>query len=104
MLLTENKAKVISEYLMADKKRGEHLLTLSPEEAVKEMNADGCDVTVDELIEFGSAMAATSNKDELEATDLDNVAGGLGVVATYAIACGIAFVGGYVVESVKVRW
>ncbi len=104
MVLTENKAKVISEYLMSNKKRGERLLALSPEEVVNEMNADGCDVTVEELIEFGAAMTQASDKDELEATDLDNVAGGLGVVATYAIACGIAFVGSYVVESVKVRW
>ena len=103
MALTENKAKVISEYLMADKDRGEHLLTLAPEEAAKEMNDDGCGVTAEDLIEFGAAMTQVADKEELEATDLDNVAGGLGVVATYAAACGIAFVAGYAVKRIE-KW
>lgn len=103
MALTENKAKAISEYLMADKERGERLLALAPEEAAKEMNAAGCDITADDLIEFGDAMSQVADKEELEANDLDNVAGGLGLVATYAAACGIAFVAGYAVKRIE-KW
>ena len=103
MVLTENKAKTISEYLLADKERGKRLLALAPEEAAKEMNAAGCGVTAEELIEFGNAMGQITDKEELEASDLDNVAGGLGLVATYALACGIAFLAGYAVKRVE-KW
>ena len=103
MVLTENKAKVIAEYLLADKERGEHLLALSPEEAAKEMNAAGCDISAEDLVEFGDAMAQVTDKEELEAVDLDNVTGGLGLVATYAAACGIAFAAGYAVKRIE-KW
>lgn len=103
MALTETKAKVISEYLMSDKERGERLLTLAPEEAAKEMNAAGCDITAEDLVEFGDAMGQVADKEELEASDLDNVAGGLGVVATYCAACAIAFAAGYAVKRIE-KW
>jgi len=108
MVLTEEKAKVISEFLMADKERGQRLLTLSPEEATKEMNAAGCDISVDELVEFGGAMAQSAGneaagKEELSDADLDSVAGGLGPVAAYAIACGIALACGYGVGRLE-KW
>ena len=103
MMLTENKAKMISEFLMADKERGQKLLEMAPKDAANVMNAAGCDVTIDELIEFGSAMAQTPNKEELSETDLDNVAGGLGLIATYAIACAAVFAVGVVVGRVE-KW
>lgn len=103
MTLTEEKAKVISEYLMADKERARKLLEISPEEAAKIMNEAGCAVTADDLIEFGKVMAQASDKEELSDEELDNVAGGLGVIATYAIACGIAIVCGYGVGRLE-KW
>lgn len=103
MLLTEEKAKVISDYIVADKARAERLLGMDPQEAAKEMSAAGCDVTADELVAFGAAMAETAGKEELDATELDNVAGGLGIVATYAIACGIALACGYGVGRLE-KW
>lgn len=103
MVLTEEKVKVIAEYLMADKERAQHLLEMAPEEAAKEMNEAGCNVTVDELVEFGVAMSQVSGKEELSEADLDNVAGGLGVFATYLIACGIAAACGYGVGRLE-RW
>ena len=103
MMLTEEKAKVISEYLMADKERAQKLLEIAPEEAAKIMNKAGCNVTAEDLIEFGKVMSQVANKDELSDTDLDNVAGGLGVIATYAIACGIAIVCGYGVGRLE-KW
>lgn len=103
MVLTEEKAKVISEYLMVDKERAQHLLEMAPEAAAEEMNAGGCNVTAEELIEFGEAMAQATGNVELSAEDLDNVAGGLGVVATYLAACGIALACGYVVGRID-KW
>lgn len=103
MALTEDKAKIISEYLMADKERAQRLLEMVPEEAAKEMNIAGCDIDVDELVEFGSVMAQVANKEELSDEDLDNVAGGLGIIATYAIAAGVAAVVGYGVGRLD-RW
>lgn len=103
MALTENKAKTISEYLLADKERGAHLLELSPENATAEMNTAGCDITAEDLIEFGDAMAQVADKEELDANDLENVSGGMGIIATYAIACGIAFAAGYAVKRLE-KW
>ena len=103
MVLTEEKAKVISEYLMADKERAQRLLDMAPEAAAEEMNAAGCGITAEELIEFGAAMAQPSGNEELSEDDLENVAGGLGLVATYAVACGIALACGYGVGRLE-KW
>lgn len=103
MLLTEGKARVISDYLAADKERAKRLLGLDPNEAAAEMVAAGCDVTVEELVAFGAAMAQTIGKDELSDTDLETVSGGLGVIMTYVVACGIAVACGYGVGRLE-KW
>ena len=103
MVLTAEKAKVISDYLMADKERAQRLLEMAPEAAAEEMNAAGCDITVDELIEFGAAMTQVSGNEELTDDELENVAGGLGIIATYAVACGIALACGYGVGRLE-KW
>lgn len=101
MLLTEEKAKVISEYLVADKERAQRLLETAPEDAAKEMSADGCTVTAEELVEFGSAMAQVVGKAELSEDDLENVSGG--AVGSVLLACGIAAVVGYGVGRLE-KW
>ena len=101
MLLTEEKAKVISEYLMADQERAQRLLEIAPEDAAKEMSADGCAVTAEELVEFGSAMAQAFGKEELSENDLENVAGG--AVGAILLACGIAAIAGYGVGRLE-KW
>lgn len=76
-MLTNERAELIANYLTSDKERGRHLLTLEPEEAVSKMNADGNDFTVEEIIEFGKQLQIVSTQDEeLDVEDLDNVAGG----------------------------
>lgn len=101
MLLTEEKAKVISEYLVADKERAQRLLEAAPEDAAKEMSVDGCTVTAEELVEFGSAMAQAVGKAELSEDDLENVSGG--AVGSVLLACGIAAVVGYGVGRLE-KW
>ncbi len=103
MALTNEKAKEISDFLTADIERGKGLLDLAPDVAAKEMCDAGVDVTADELIEFGNAMKQESGNEELNASELDNVSGGIGAIAAYAIGCGIAFGVGYVTRRVE-KW
>lgn len=103
MILTETKANAISEYLTADVERARGLLEMTAEDAAIKMNADGCDVTADELVEFGGAMVKYANDGELTDTDLDDVAGGLGVVAIGAIACVASLGVGYIVGRIE-QW
>ena len=86
---------------MADKERAQRLLEVAPEDAAKEMNADGCAVTAEELVEFGSAMTQVAGKTELSEDDLENVAGG--AVGAVILACGIAAVCGYGVARLE-KW
>ena len=103
MVLTEARAKLLADYLMSDQEKAKRLFDMEPEDALKEINADGYDFTVEELIDFGKAMSLAANKEELSAEDLENVAGGIGIVATYCIACGIAIACGYGVGRLN-KW
>ena len=103
MILTEMKAKAISDYLTADVERAQGLLEMTAEDAAIKMNADGCDVTADELVEFGGAMVQVSGEDELSDTELEGVAGGIAPVLVYAAACGIALGCGYIVGRLE-QW
>lgn len=103
MILTEDRAKLLADYLMEDQEKAKRLLEMAPEVAVKEINGAGYDFTVEELIEFGDAMSLSVSKGELSDEELSNVAGGLGLVATYCIACGIAAACGYGVKRLE-KW
>lgn len=103
MILTEQRAKLLADYLMEDKERANRLFNMAPEDAVSEINAAGFNFTTEELIEFGDAMSIAAKNGELTEDDLEDVAGGLGVVATYLIACGIALACGYGVGRLN-KW
>ncbi len=78
MTITNGRAQKLSDFLFSDEEKASHYLSLSPEDAVKEINAQGNDFTVEELIEYGNIIKkSTSQQDELDADDLDNVAGGI---------------------------
>jgi predicted ribosomally synthesized peptide with nif11-like leader len=87
--MTETRAKALSEFLTADADRAKDLLTKEPEEALKVINANGFDFTVDELKEFGAAVRKAAEADELSEASLEGVSGG---VITESVI-GIAFVG-----------
>jgi len=75
-MLTQERGERLTEFLKADEERAIKLLETVPEEAVKQINALGNDFTVDELLEYGSALKAEFGNAELSVDDLDDVAGG----------------------------
>ncbi len=77
--MTIERMNEISEYLSADVQKTQALLALSPEEASVKLTDEGFAVTADELIEFGQKLGAKPPKEgELDESDLEEVAGGLG--------------------------
>ena len=98
MALTNEKMEKLSNYLMAETDRAKALLKLTPEEAVEKINADGNDFTVDELNAFGSklqaAVQAQSENGELSESNLEDVAGGIGLITGTLIALGAGVVVG----------
>jgi len=80
MRLTEERARMLTEFLSADSKRAEKLLTLGVKEAVAEINAHGHDFTEPELSEYGKSWVASQNQMGDEA--LAAVSGGVGRDAT----------------------
>lgn len=94
MAITNEKAELLANYLTADKDRAVELLKLTPEEAMAKINADGNNFTVDEIGEFGAALADISAKmnsgEELDTDALAQVAGG-GPVGTIAAGAAVGF-------------
>ena len=92
MNLTLERTELLGKYLQEDVERAKKLLGLTPDEAVKAINADGYDFSIDELVEFGSklqdAAKAQSENGELSESSLEDVAGGIGVIAGTLIALG----------------
>lgn len=78
MVLTNERAEILANYLKENVERSKELADLSPEEAVKSINADGFDFTADEVKEFGDNLKmAVLHADELGEENLDEVSGGL---------------------------
>lgn len=81
MKLTTERTEMLGKYLQEDVERAKMLVELAPEEAVKKINADGFNFTVDEIVEFGENLRIASS-DELTEDNLSEVAGGvIGVAA-----------------------
>lgn len=100
MALSENKIEMFAQYLTEDKDRAEKLFELSPEDVVKIVAKDGIELTTEEVVEFGEKLKSVAAKDgELDATELDDVSGGLGPVLVPVMALG----GIFVARSIK-RW
>lgn len=76
MALTNERAEMLANYLTEDTQRAKELLILEPAEALKEINGQGYDFTLEELSEYGEAVRAASAEGELEAEALDDVSGG----------------------------
>lgn len=90
MSLTTERAEILAKYLLSNEERAKQLVNTPVDEAVKEINADGFDFTVDELKEFGESMKTIAekaeNKDELSMESLEDVSGGLVVSGAVAAA------------------
>lgn len=102
MALTEEKIELFAQYLTADKERAGKLFELSPEEVVKTVAKDGIELTVEEVVEFGEKLKAVAvNDGELDASDLDAVAGG--VLLSTPVAVAAVALGCYAYRNLK-RW
>ena len=98
MALSENKIEMFAQYLTEDKDRAEKLFGLSPEDVVKIVAKDDIELTTEEVVEFGEKLKSVAAKDgELDATELDDVSGGIAPLLVPMIALG----GMFVARSVK---
>ena len=88
MKMDEMRAEQLGKYLASDTEKAKKLLTLSPEEAMEAINAEGYDFTLEEINEYGAKIRRVSalSSDEISEENLEEVAGGVGVIT-------IAFVG-----------
>ncbi len=92
-MLTGDRAKKLSDYLLKDTEKAQKLLDLPVDDAQKIINAEGNDFTIDELKDFGKVMEQVSKtkseNDELNEEDLTEVAGGI-VISGAVLAAGVA--------------
>lgn len=92
MVLTNERAEKLANYLAADADRAKKLVDLPVDEAVKAINADGFDFSADELKDFGEVMqkvsSAVGENGELDEDALGNVAGGI-VISAAVLGAGV---------------
>lgn len=96
--MENNKYQDFIDYLVADEARAAALLALSAEDACAKMNADGLNITPEELQNFDEVMAKiekAGSADELSENDLDDVAGGATITVAMVIGA-MAKLGGAV--------
>jgi len=72
-ILTEQRARLLSEILISDKDRATKLLELSADEAMRKINDLGHDFTLDEIRSYGEIIVYAS---QMSDDALENVAGG----------------------------
>jgi lipoate-protein ligase A len=99
MVLTNERADLLADYLTKDTAKAKELLELTPEEAMAKINEDGFDFSVDEIRDFGEQLqhiaSVNSDSEELDAEKLDTVSGGAfitltaaGLATVFATCCG----------------
>ncbi len=90
--MNNERLQSLADYMSADENRAEALFSMSAEEAVKAINADGNDFTVDELKDLAKGLESVSEgSGELSEEALDNVSGGFVATCTaiYCAAVGV---------------
>lgn len=101
-MLTQERANTLTKYLEEDINRTKELFDLTAEDAAKSINQSGYDFTAAELLEYGKALESAASKEELDTTDLEQVAGGVVTVSVgVMIACGV---GGAVAGFLAKKW
>lgn len=80
MALTNEKAEMLANYFNENTEERIELFGIEAANAVEQMNADGCDVTLEEFQEFAEAVEELANRSEgeLDENSLDDVSGGIG--------------------------
>ena len=79
--MTKERIQEIAEVLENDDFRRD-LLAMEPADAAAELKQKGYDFTAEELIEFGRLVVEATSAEELNAEDLDAVAGGAVTIVT----------------------
>lgn len=91
--MTIERATAIAKALGTNEAEVEKLLSLSPEEAVEKLNANGNDFTAQELVDFVEYIKANSIQEgEISEDQLENVSGG---VVAELVFCGGVLLGMY---------
>ena len=78
--MTQERVNAIAAVLNADEDRAKKLVEMEPAAAAEALKAEGYDFTADELAEFGDILSKANQSGELDADQLDEVAGGIGFV------------------------
>lgn len=76
--MNDERLLLLTDYLSNDTERMLKLFDLDAEEAVAQINAEGYDFTVEELMDFAKKMDSISNNNdgELDLDTLEGIAGG----------------------------
>lgn len=106
-MITNAKVEELNKYLASDSVNAEALLTADPSTVLAQINKDGLNFTMDELMEYSSILKnALATNGELTESDMDMVAGGvvvsLGLCAAYVVG-GLVF-GVGVGIAVNAKW
>lgn len=90
--MDEKRMQALADYLSKDSDRTERLFEMGVETAMKEINSDGFDFTVQELQTFAEAVIRVGKKSETElnAEELDDVSGGMLVTFPGALTFWVA--------------
>jgi hypothetical protein len=88
MALTNERIQAIGTALENEQLRKE-VLEMEPAAAAERLNEEGNDFTADELVEFGCLASEATNAGELDAADLESVAGGNPVLAILGVGFAI---------------
>lgn len=107
MVLTNERAEMIANYLKEDVDRANKMSDLSPEEAAKVINANGYDFSAEEIKEFAENLKKVAAQgDELNEENLDEVAGGViaAAAATVYLACITIGIGLGTAAAAKWKW
>lgn len=75
-MLTKERAYALNDFLAENQECAKQIESVSAEEAVEVINANGFDYTVEEFTEFAKAFEAAQPTGELDENALENVAGG----------------------------
>lgn len=106
-MLTVERAETLTNFLKSDPARTEMLFGLESEEALKSINANGFDFTIDELNEYCAEFkkVMVQGEGELDEAQLENVAGGLVLTGAMVVGLAACFVGGTAIGVVAgARW
>ena len=85
--MTQEKASILIQTLSQEPEKAQRLYAMEPEQAAAELCAMGCDVTAEDLKDFGKALEQyqKTSGGELSEEQMEDVAGGGSMAAVVAV-------------------